>query len=149
MKRTPFILSLPLSTGEKMGNIKKTLSLFAIILMVASTLGYAGFSYFASSKGHSYRGKLELKPRSATYYKLLSDSNLKGTISSSSPIIVYILDDEGLEKLKTGESGTPYKFWKGQSIEINEKIPKGNYYLVIINTGYADTEVMISLENKR
>jgi len=132
-----------------MGNIKKTLSVFAIILMVASTLGYAGFSYFASSNERSYSGKLELKPRSAIYYKLLGDSNLRGRVSSSAPIVIYILDDRGMEKLRKGEPLTPYKSWKGENIGMDERVPEGDYYMIIVNTGYADADVTIALENKR
>ncbi|AIF69939.1 hypothetical protein PAP_07750 [Palaeococcus pacificus DY20341] len=133
-----------------MGNIKKSISLFAIILMIASTLGYAGFSYFASSKERVYSSEQVLNPRSAVYYELLSESHLSGTIESSAPISVYIFNGEELQKLKSGETGTPYKAWENtKSVVLEATIPKGDYYLVILNPGYESVYVKVSLTNER
>ncbi|WP_048148390.1 hypothetical protein [Palaeococcus ferrophilus] len=126
-----------------MGALKKGLSILAIILMMASIIGYTGLS-FLSPGTYSYRGTQTLGARSALYIPLHSSSHLSGTLSAPSPINVYLLDGDSFDAMKRGAPFNSLGEWEGTSIEVDVDVPAGRHYLVILNPG-GETSVELNL----
>lgn len=96
-----------------MGVLKKGPSIFAIILMMASVVGYTGLTLLSPST-YSYRGTQAVRAGSVLYIPLPPSSHLSGTSSAPSPIRVYLLDGDEFEAMKRGGSFNSLAEWEGR-----------------------------------